>query len=122
MDEKKVHIKYRLDFLPGDKFAFQILEQSDEVTNFLKNKNFSDETTGWRVAIGDFPEVQDSKNVIWLRAGNKKDTKVDITRTVGGMQRRNRSEGVHMTLKHLVAAVKKAAGDDDLKQKGIYTA
>lgn len=49
-------------------FTFQVLEQSQEVTNFLlKNNSCYNAPNGWKVAISKQPEVRVDERVIFLR-------------------------------------------------------
>ena len=88
---------------------FQILEQSDKITNFiygLRDATFQ-ASNGMRIGISDFPEFKDSENTIFLQGSNKKlDLKVDTTRFVSDNVRDKKIAMVKEALAELVRAAK----------------
>ena len=104
----KVLLHYSLTELPGNKLAFQIIDQAPEVDNYLKKNNFRDSETGLLVAAANFPEFKESKNEIFLRGLDKAhDNKIDITRFVGPMQLANKKAMFNTALKNFIKAVRK---------------
>lgn len=103
----KSHLSYSL--IPVENGAiFQIHEQSNEVTAFLK-KGYFQASNGLRVAIAEFPEFKDSKNVVYLRGTDKSsDLKVDRTRFISNPVRDSKIAMVNEALAELVNTVKKS--------------
>jgi len=102
----KTGLKYRLE-KADSALVFQVLEQSADITAFLSRGHFLSQKTGFRIAIAKYPELKDSKNVIFLRGSDtSNDYKPDVTRFPGNMQRDNKADLVNTALTELVDAVK----------------
>lgn len=104
----RTSLKYRLE-KAENALIFQVLEQSPDITAFLKKYNFM-ASNGVRIAIDKYPEFKHSKNVIFLQGSDTTENfKLDTTRFVGKMQRDNAADMFNSALKELVAAVKGVA-------------
>jgi hypothetical protein len=103
---RKTDLRY--DLIPVERaLVFQVLDQSPEVTNFLRKVGSFQASNGLRIATADFPEFKDSENTIFLRGSDKaKDGKVDTTRFVTNIIRDKKAVMVHQALKELVDTVK----------------
>lgn len=87
--------------------TFQVLDQSSDITAFLKNRNFLSRKTGLRIGLSKYPEFKHSENFIFLRGSDKSnDFKLDVTRFVGNMQRDKAYEMVKVAIQELVDTVK----------------
>lgn len=83
--------------------VFQVTEQSQAVTDFLKNNRFQ-ASNGLIIAADRYPEVKDSTNHIYLR-GNDSDRnlKLDVTRFISDKVRDSKSEMIKAALKEFVS-------------------
>lgn len=104
----KVVIEYSLKKIE-DALVFQVTEQSQFVTDFLKTKRFQ-ASNGMIIASDQYPELKDSTNHIYLRGSDSvRDLKIDVTRFVGKQQRDNKAEIVKAALKEFAEYLAKAA-------------
>ncbi len=90
--------------------GFQVHAQHPMLTEFLRNNKFR-ASNGIIVDISVKPEIVESMKdgdfIIYLRGSNSKyDTKVDITRFVGSLQRDGHKGAINTALKELVQHVK----------------
>jgi len=99
------HLKYRLE-KAEDALVFQVIDQSPDITTFLKRYNFM-ATNGLKVAIDKYPEFKLSKNTIFLRGSDAKEAfKLDTTRFAGRVYRDGAASLFNEALKELVDCVK----------------
>jgi len=66
MSENKSLLKYHLDQLE-EGLSFQIVEQSDEVTNYVKRVGVYTASNGYRVTIDKVPAIDPERKAIFLR-------------------------------------------------------
>lgn len=101
------NLKYRLE-KAENALVFQVLEQSPDITAFLQKNNFM-ATNGLKVAIDKYPEFKLSKNTIFLRGSDAKESyKLDTTRFAGRGYRDGAAQMFNEALKELVSVVKGA--------------
>jgi len=98
MTQNKSLLEYHLD--PYEKgFVFQIVEQSDTVTNHVKRCGVFHASNGWRVAIDREPEIDVDNKVIYLRG--RKDHKDEN-------MHRNMNVGSNKEVKKMISAIERA--------------
>lgn len=89
-----------------DGLVFQVNEQSENITEFLKNGNYRAKN-GMLIAASRYPEFKDSEYTLFLRGKDSShDSKLDVTRFVGNMQRDKRYNQIKDALKEFVSFVK----------------
>lgn len=107
------NLKYRLEKAPNA-LVFQVLEQSSDITAFLKKYNFM-ASNGLRIGIDKYPEFKASKNAIFLQGSDTSENyKLDTTRFAGPGYRNNAAEMFNQALRELVDVVK------GLRQSNVY--
>ena len=94
--------------------GFQIHTQHPVLTQFLSNNKFR-ASNGIVIDISVKPEIVESMKdgdfIIYLRGNNSKyDSKVDITRFVGELQRDGHKKAIEKALKEFVQHVKSNSG------------
>lgn len=101
MFTNKSLLEYHLD--PYEKgFVFQIVEQSDIVTNYVKRVGVYHAGNNWKVAIDKEPEIDVINKVIYLQGRkSKKD----------GIMHRNMNVASNKEIKKLIGAINKALQD-----------
>lgn len=107
--KKSYDIEYQLT--PEEKAAtFQIKYQSDRLTAWLLSqpKSCFMASNGVRIAISDFPEWQESQNVIFLRGiKSVDDEKLDTTRFISNVNRDRKIAAFDVAMKEFVNQMKK---------------
>ena len=101
MSRNKSLLEYHLD--PYEKgFVFQIVCQSDKVTNYVKRVGIYHASNGWRVAIDKEPEVDVINKVIYLQ-GRKEGKDLNM--------HRNMNVGNNKEVKKKLSAIDRALMD-----------
>lgn len=86
--------------------VFKVDYQSDDITQFLAQKSYRAKN-GLTISSSQFPEFKDSKNVIFLQGSDsKRNSKLDVTRFVGNMQRDSKYDMINEALAEFVDFVK----------------
>ena len=87
---KKNLLAYHLD--PYEEaFMFQVVEQSDQVTSFLKRVGIYEASNGWRVTIDRQPEIDLKNKVVFLQGSkSRKDGYMHRNQNVGSNKERNK--------------------------------
>lgn len=102
----KVVLEYSLKQV-DDAIVFQVTEQSQAITDFLKNNRFQ-ASNGMIIAADQYPEIKDSTNHIYLRGSDaSRNLKLDVTRFVGKQQRDNKTAIIKAALKEFVEYLSK---------------
>ena len=102
----KVVLEYSLKMVE-DAIVFQVTEQSQAITDFLKSNRFQ-ASNGMVIAADQYPEIKDSTNHIYLRGTDaNRDLKLDVTRFVGKQQRDNKTAIIKAALKEFVEFISK---------------
>lgn len=97
----KVVLEYSIKKV-DDAIVFQVKEQSQAITDFLKNNRFQ-ASNGMIIAADRYPEIKDSTNHIYLRGtDDSRNLKLDVTRFVGKMQRDSKAAIIDAALKEFV--------------------
>lgn len=108
-------LKYSLD-TPGEKsIIFQVQYQSEKVNKFFdfmerSGKDYFQTATGYKIKRGAFPEIKETKNIIYLRGYNKAlDNKVDETKAWNKAYYRDaKAKAISEALAEFTNAVRKA--------------
>jgi hypothetical protein len=106
--DKPNHMKCVLTQIADGTVTFQVIEQSDTVTNYLiANGNSFTAKNGWRVIISEYPEIKKNAKIVYLRGSNfKKDTKPN---SVWGLKKKEAEQlvkDIQAALADLVGAAK----------------
>lgn len=112
---------YLIPFHQG--FIFQIINQDNRVTQFLKNKgNYFNATNGWQVQLEVEPEINFTNKIIYLRGSDStKDTKVDRTYNMEDNKVTELISSVNLALAELIKAVKDEPSDVKVKNRPFYS-
>ena len=107
MSKRKL-LSYHLTPLEGA-FTFQIVQQDDRITNFIKRVGVYEAKNGWRVTIDRQPEIALQDRVIYLRG--KKANKDEYVH-------RNMNVGSNKEVKKILSAIDSALIDLARDAKG----
>jgi len=112
---------YLIPFHQG--FIFQIINQDNRVTQFLKNKgNYFNATNGWQVQLEVEPEINFTNKIIYLRGSDStKDTKVDRTYNMEDNKVTELISSVNLALAELIKAVKDEPSNVGVKNRPFYS-
>lgn len=100
-------LEFHLNQLEGA-ITFQIVDQSNEVTNYLKRVGTHYAPNGFKVKVDRFPEIDLDKKMIFLRGSrDSKDLKVCRVQNLGGQKQVNKvANDIQKALEDVVAAAK----------------
>lgn len=102
-------LKYYLVKLAEGTFVFQVEEQSDRVTNYIKSRpgKYFAARNGWKVAIDNEPAIDLDRKTIWLQ-GRDSDADDTVVRVwgLGGKECKNVVKAINDALTEAVEAAK----------------
>jgi len=108
-------LEFFLEPIGQTSLVFQIENQSDVVTNYVKSRGIFYASNGWSVTIDNEPEIDLDHKTIYLRGHDKElDTKLDRHWNMKPKEQKEAIKSINQALREVVEAAKKGKGRPEL--------